>query len=59
MLICVICMARKSGNLGMSFPGNSAIWREILTFWIKKYIRNRGKFDYIPGKFAFFRAVVI
>ena len=45
------------GNLGISFPGNFAIWREILTFWIKKYIRNSGKFDHIPGKLAFFRAV--
>ena len=47
-------MAQKMENLGMSFSGNFAIWREILTLWIKKYIRNTGKFDHIPRKYAFF-----
>ena len=28
-------------------------------FGIKKYIRNSGKLDHIPGKFAFFRAVLV
>ena len=34
----------KMENLGMSFPGNFAIWRNILTFWIKKYTRNLTTF---------------
>ena len=30
------------------------IWWEILYFSIKKYIRNSGKCDYLPGKNTFF-----
>ena len=45
------------GNLGSSFPGNLTIWREIMTFHIKKYIRNSGKFvgnvNLFPGNFIF------
>ena len=41
-------------NLVMRFVGNLTTWREILTFDIKKYIRNGGKCNYIPGKNAFF-----
>ena len=53
------------GNRGISFPGNFAIWREILVSKIKKYIRNGGNFGDTEGKFwsvfpgnvAFFPAV--
>ena len=38
----------------MRFMGNLTTWREILTFDIKKYIRNGGKCNYIPSKNAFF-----
>ena len=38
----------------MRFVGNLTTWREILTFDIKKYIRNGGKCNYIPGKNTFF-----
>ena len=42
----------------MRFEGNLTIWREILTFDITKYIRNGGKCNYIPGKNAFFQALM-
>ena len=42
----------------MRFVGNLTIWREILTFDIKKYIRNGGKCNYIPRKNAFFQALM-
>ena len=45
------------GILARSLPGNLTIWREILTFEIKKYIRNSGKSDYLAGKNTFFQAV--
>ena len=38
------------GILARSLLGNLTIWREILTFEIKKYIRNSGKSDYLAGK---------
>ena len=38
----------KVGNLGTLFQGNVTIWREIVVFGVKKYIRNIGKV-YIPG----------
>ena len=46
----------KMGILARSLPGNLTIWRETLTFEIKKYIRNSGKSDghfgkVIAGKF--------
>ena len=41
----------------MRFVGNLTTWREILTFDIKKYIRNGGKCNYIPGKNAFFQTL--
>ena len=47
----------KMGILARSLPGNLSIWREILTFEIKKYIRNSGKFDFLAGKNTFFQAV--
>ena len=48
----------KKSNLVMRFVGNLTTWREILTFDIKKYIRNGGKCNYIPGKNAFFQTLV-
>ena len=45
------------GILARSLPGNLTIWREILTFEIKKYIRNSGKSDYLAGKTTLFQAV--
>ena len=48
---------KKKGNLVMRFVGNLTTWREILTFDIKKYIRNGGKCNYIPGKNAFFQTL--
>ena len=45
----------KMGILARSLPGNLTIWRELLTFEIKKYIRNSGKSDYLAGKIHFFR----
>ena len=50
------CFSIK-GNLVMRFVGNLTTWREILTFDIKKYIRNGGKCNYIPGKNAFFQTL--
>ena len=50
-------MVGKKGNLVMRFMGNFTIWREILTFDIKKYIRNGRKCNYIPGQNAFFQAL--
>ena len=49
----------KMGILARSLPGNLSIWREILTFEIKKYIRNSGKSDFLAGKNTFFQAVVL
>ena len=49
----------KKGNLVMRFVGNFTIWREILTFDIKKYIRNGGKCNYIPRKDAFFQTLLL
>ena len=43
----------KKGDLVMRFMGNLTIWREILTFALRKYMRNGGKYDYIPKKFFF------
>ena len=45
------------GILARSLPGNLTIWREILTFEIKKYIRNSGKSDYLAGKTTLFQAL--
>ena len=45
------------GILARSLPGNLSIWREILTFETKKYIRNSGKSDFLAGKYIFFQAV--
>ena len=45
--------------LARSLPGNLTIWREILTFEIKKYIRNSGKSDYLAGKNTLFQAVLV
>ena len=39
---------------GSSFQENVTIWWEILYFSIKKYIRNSGKCNYLPGKNTFF-----
>ena len=39
---------------GSSFQGNVTIRWEILYFSIKKYIRNSGKCNYLPGKNTFF-----
>ena len=47
------------GILARSLPGNLTIWREILTFEIKKYIRNSGKSDYLAGKNTLFQAVAV
>ena len=47
----------KKGNLVLRFVENLTTWREILTFDIKKYIRNGGKCNYIPGKDAFFQTL--
>ena len=44
--------------LARSLPGNLTIWRETLTFEIRKYIRNSGKSDYLAGKNTLFQAVV-
>ena len=43
-------MVGKSGQFGKVIAGKLTIWREILTFEIKKYIRNCGKCDYLAGK---------
>ena len=51
-------MVGKKGNLVMRFVGNLTTWREILTFDIKKYIRNGGKCNYVPGKSAFFQTLL-
>ena len=45
------------GILARSLLGNLTIWREILTFEIKKYIRNSGKSDYLAGKNTLFQAM--
>ena len=50
-------MVGKMGILARSLPENLTISREILTFEIKKYIRNSGKFDYLAGKNTLFQAV--
>ena len=42
-----------------SLPGNLIIWREILTFEIKKYLRNSGKSDYLAEKNTLFQAVLV
>ena len=49
----------KKGNLVMRSVGNLTTWREILTFDIKKYIRNGGKCNYIPRKNAFFQTLYL
>ena len=48
---------KKMGILARSLLGNLTIWREILIFEIKKYIRNSGKSDYLAGKNTLFQAV--
>ena len=45
---------KKMWKSGSSFQGNVTIWWEILYFSIKKYIRNSGKCNYLPGKNTFF-----
>ena len=40
----------KMWKSGSSFQGNVTIWWEILYFSIKKYIRNSGKCNYLPGE---------
>ena len=47
------------GILARSLPGSLTIWREILTFEIKKYIKKSGKSDYLAGKTTLFQAVFI
>ena len=47
------------GILARSLQGNLSIWREMLTFEIKKYIRNSGKSDFLAGKNTFFQAVLL
>ena len=49
----------KNGHFGKVIAGkfNQKIWREILTFEIKKYITNSRKSDYLAGKIKFFQAV--
>ena len=47
-------MVAKMWKSGSSFQGNVTIWWEILYFSIKKYIRNSGKCNYLPGKNTFF-----
>ena len=42
----------KLGNLVTLFPGNFTIWREIVVFGIKKYIRNIWKVTFLEGDFA-------
>ena len=49
----------KMGILARSLPGNLTIWREILTFEIKKYIRNGEKSDYHAGKTTLFQAMIV
>ena len=49
----------KMGILARSLLGNLTIWREILTFEVKEYIRNSGKSDYLTGKTTLFQAVGI
>ena len=44
----------KMWKSGSSFQGNVTLWWEILYFSIKKYIRNSGKCNYLPGKNTFF-----
>ena len=44
----------KMWKSGSFFQGNVTIWWEILYFSIKKYIRNSGKCNYLPGKNTFF-----
>ena len=51
-------MARKSGEFGNLIPRKCCHLEGNLNLSdIKKYIRNSGKRDHIPGKFEFFRAV--
>ena len=54
---------KKVGNLGSSFPGNLTIWREIMTFHIKKYTRHGwkcvGNATIFPGNLYFFPALMI
>ena len=45
------------GNLTRSLQGNLTIQREILTFEIKKFIRNSGKSDYVTRKKYTFQAL--
>ena len=53
-------MARKSGEFGNLIPRKCCHLEGNLNLSdIKKYIRNSGKRDHIPGKFAFFRAVLM
>ena len=47
----------EKSNLVMRFMNNLTIWREILTFDGKKYIRNGGKCDFFSRKNAFFQAL--
>ena len=45
-------MPGKSRELGNLVPENDIIWREIVVFQIKKYIRNIGKVCITGGKFS-------
>ena len=54
--IDMVYMLRKNRGLRNLVPRNFDIWREILTFKIKKYIEaigyiNGGKFNNTGGKF--------
>ena len=51
-------MARKYGEFRNVIPRKFCQLEGILTFWIKKYVRNSRKFDHFPGKFAFFWVVL-
>ena len=48
------CMVGKMWEPGSSLKGNLGRWWEIFSFQINKYIRNSGKYYYIPGKYTYF-----
>ena len=53
----VPCMVGKNVEIRKLLPGKCDWW-EILYFSIKKYIRNSGKFNYLPRKNTFFPDLV-
>ena len=50
-------MVGKNGHFGKVIAGKF-IHLKILTFEIKKYIRNSGKSDFLAGKNTFFQAMI-